>query len=261
MSRTKMWFKRNSSLMLSILGAAGVVVTAVTAVRATPKALSLIDEAEKEKGEALSKTEIIVTAGGVYIPSLLIGVSTIACVLSAAVLSRRQQASLMSAYALLNRSYREYRQKLKELYGEDAHKNIVDSIAKEHCEDTHIYCSGAIYNSTLDVDSEHDPEIIRTFYDCYSKRYFETTLSKVIQAEYHLNRNYMLWGEITVNEFYDFLGIKGIKDGDGIGWVVNDDFYYWVDFNHRLNVLDDGMEVFMIEMIIEPCSIEEAYKF
>ena len=48
------------------------------------------------------------------------------------VLSKRQQAALTSAYALLNDSYNNYKDKLKELYGEEAHQKIVDAIAAEN---------------------------------------------------------------------------------------------------------------------------------
>ena len=46
-------------------------------------------------------------------------------------LNRRQQAALTSAYVLVQSSYKEYKGKLKELYGEEAHNAIIDSIAKE----------------------------------------------------------------------------------------------------------------------------------
>lgn len=53
------------------------------AVRATPKAVKMLEEAESEKGEYLTKLEIIRAAGPIYIPSVLLGVSTIACIFGA----------------------------------------------------------------------------------------------------------------------------------------------------------------------------------
>lgn len=48
------------------------------------------------------------------------------------------------------------------------------------------------------------------FYDGYSQRYFESKISQVLQAEYHLNRNFAIGADVTLNDFYLFLGIDRI---------------------------------------------------
>ena len=125
------FIKKNAPTILSCLGVVGVVATTVMAVKATPKALTIIENAEEEKGEKLSKWEKINVAGPVYIPSVITGVTTVACILGSNVISKRQQATLMSAYALLDNSYKEYRKKTDKLYGEDAGKQIRGEIAKD----------------------------------------------------------------------------------------------------------------------------------
>lgn len=167
-------------------------------------------------------------------------------------LNRRQQAALTSAYALVQNSYKEYKDKLKELYGEEAHNAIVDSIMSEKCKDVSISATGGWFNATLDFGEGMEPEIVRTFYDSFSQRYFETTIEKVIQAEYHLNRNFMFAGTIPLNDFYEFLGLEKTDFGDTVGWSsVNGDIY-WIDFNHSRVTLEDGMEVYVIDMVFEP---------
>lgn len=96
---------RSSPTILTVVASVGVVTTTIMAVRATPKAIKILKEAELEKGEDLSKLEIIRAAGPIYIPSVLLGVSTIACIFGANALNQKKQASLMSAYAMLNESY------------------------------------------------------------------------------------------------------------------------------------------------------------
>ena len=66
--------------------------------------------------------EIVKVAWKCYIPATVVGLSTVACILGANYLSERKQASLMSAYALLEQAYKEYRQKVQTTYGDD--KNI-----------------------------------------------------------------------------------------------------------------------------------------
>ena len=82
--------------------------------------------------------------------------------------------------------------------------------------------------------------------------YFEDTIEQVMNAEYHLNRNYILRGYFYLNEFYEFLGIEETDYGSVLGWAQNDDGMYWIDFNHRKLIMEDGLEVYIIEMPFDP---------
>ena len=119
MKRTQIMKKLcdNSSTILTCVGAVGVAATATMAVKATPKAIALLEEAREEKGEELTKLEVIDVTAPVYIPAAIAGFSTIACIFGANILNKRSQAALMSAYALLDNSYKEYMRKSEELYG------------------------------------------------------------------------------------------------------------------------------------------------
>ena len=103
------FIKRNAPTILTCLGAVGVIVTAVMAVKGTPKALTLLENAKEEKEEELTKLEKIKIAGPVYIPAIITGAATIACIFGSNSISKNQQATLMSAYALLDNSYKEYK--------------------------------------------------------------------------------------------------------------------------------------------------------
>lgn len=242
--------KRHDSTILTMLGSVGVIGTAVITANSTPKAIEMI-KADSEKNHngdsnAFTKKEAIKSAWKCYIPAVLVGGATISCIVGANVLNKQTQASMASAYALLNSSYREYKDKLKELYGEETHNNVVDAIMKEHCEEVYIHAGGLIRSSCLEFFTA-DPEVTRTFYDSFSKRYFETTISKVLQAEYHLNRNFAMGESVTVNEFYNFLGLSEIEGGDVIGWDMYYGDLYWIDFDHRVTKIDDGTEVCVVD--------------
>ena len=196
--------------------------------------------------EAYSKLEAVKSAWVCYIPAAISGTATIFCIFGANVLSKRQQAALTSAYALLNDSYNNYKDKLKELYGEEAHQKIVDAIAAEKAKDVYITSTGLVRNSSLDFD-EHDPNDERLFYDAYSNRYFESSINRVIQAEYHLNRDFVISGYLPANHFYQLLGLEPLEGGDTVGWSI-DTGIYWIDFNHSKVTLDDELEVLVIDM-------------
>ena len=249
-SHAQKFYKRNATTILTCVGGVGVVLTAVTAVKATPKALDLLDEAKKEKGEELTRSEKIKIAGPTYIPSILIGVGTLACVFGANVMSNRQQAALVSAYTLADSSFKEYKQKLKELYGEEAHHKITDAIAVEKSE--RVYHSGGYFGTSCDLLGDESCGGPVLFYDEWSNRYFEAPIEQVINAEYHLNRNYVLRGYSYLNELYEFLGLETTDYGSVLGWAPTDDGEWWVEFNHRKAILDDGLEVYILEMPFEP---------
>lgn len=244
---SKVFIKKNASTILTCIGGAGVVGTAIMAVKATPKALERIETAEEIKGEKLTKMEAVKVAGPVYIPTVITGVATIACVFGANVLNQKKQAALMSAYALLDNSYKEYRNKVAELYGDDANSKVKNEIAKDHLKD---------------AKASGDPET-RLFYDEYSERYFESTIEKVLQAEYDLNRMISIDYGVYLNEFYELLGIDTVDYGNYMGWstyeLLDCQWNCWIEFEHRKVILDDGLECTIIGLRTEPSFDFENY--
>ena len=252
------FWKRHGSTILTYIGGIGVIATTVSAVKATPKAMRLIEEAREIKDEELTTIEKIKIAGPTYIPTIAMGVGTITCIFGANVLNKRHQAALVSAYAMVDSSYKEYKQKLKELYGEEAHEEIVNAIAVEKAKDVGITAaSGCALTCLTDDESCGEPVL---FYDEWSGRYFESTIEQVIAAEYHLNRNFVLRGYSVLNEFYEFLGLEPTDYGSEVGWTVEDEFY-WLDFNHRKTLIDDDLECYIIEMPWGPSTDFQEYYY
>lgn len=243
----KAFFKRNGSTILTCTGAVGVVATTITAVKATPKALTLLEKAEEEKGEKLTKLEKVKVAGPGYIPAILIGTGTLACIFGADILNKKQQASLMSAYALLDSSYKEYKKKVKELYGDVVDEKIKSEIAKDH------------YKEDAPIKKDDEKEL---FYDYFSERYFESTMEDVLRAESNLNKQIAVATGAYLNEFYEFLNIDTIPAGSELGWSngILESMYWtnWVDFDHKKVEMEDGMECTIITMMQEPV-IDFAY--
>lgn len=245
---SKVFFKKHAATILSCLGGIGVAATAVTAVKATPKALKLLEKAENDKGEELSTIEVVKVAGPSYIPSIIVGVSSIACIFGANVLNKRQQAALISAYALLSDSYKKYKVKVEELYGKDADITVRTEIAKDNIDVDDIY---PLEDNTM------------LFYDEFSERYFESTMEKVLQAELNLNHMFSREFGVYLNEWYELLGIDPEPYGDYLGWsayaVIEMYWYSWIDFKHTKIQLEDGLECTMISIMTEPMFDFENY--
>lgn len=228
----KMFAKKNGPTILTCIGSIGVVVTPVMAIKATPKAIVLLEDARDEKGDDLTKFEKVMVAGPAYIPTMIVGASTIACVFGANILNQRQQAALMSAYALLDSTYKEYQSKVVDLYSEEADSRVKKEIAK----DKYLGDDKLVDNDAL-------------FYDEFSGRYFESTNVKVLKAEYETNKKISDHGGACLNDFYRALGLEPTKYGDRLGWSVND---LSLDFRHEKFILDDGLEGCIITFVQEP---------
>lgn len=235
-----------SPVILTVFSVAGVIGTAALAVRATPKALCLIKAKKNElETDKLTPVELVQTTWKCYIPSALVGVGTITCIVGIGIMDKRNQAALTSAYAMLNESYKQYRQAAKRVYGEDADTKIHAEMAKDALVADN--CWGfQVYNMDMDPDSEK-----LLFYDLTSKRYFNTTMAAVLNAQYHVNRNLSMRGDCSLNEYLSFLGIEGVDGGDHVGWdityLVEELDCYWLDFDNEKTTTDDGLECIIID--------------
>lgn len=237
--KSEMFLRRNASTILTIAGAGGVAVTAILAVNATPKALTLLEQAKEEKGEELTPIEKVQAAGRVYIPAVAVGLSTMACIFGANILNKHHQAALMSAYAMLDSTYKEYKNKVIELHGEEAEARVRHEIAMGK------------YKAVIPVSPEKE-----LFFDYFSMQYFESTEKEVLIAEGRFNRNYLESGYASLNELYDTLGIPRVDYGYELGWSqeASGAFYGYstVEFKHEKVVTDCGLEITIISMLHEP---------
>ncbi|MFR4579708.1 MAG: DUF6353 family protein [Clostridium fessum] len=159
-------------------------------------------EAELEKGENLTKLEIVRVAGLTYIPSVLLGVSTIACIFGANALNQKKQASLMSAYVMLNESISNIGSQPRQF---TERMRMIKSMRKWRKMPWCLPTTGVIRFTTWTW-------ILKVrrllFYDLASKKYFRTTMAAVLNAQYHVNRNLSIKGDCSLNEYLSFLVSK-----------------------------------------------------
>lgn len=249
--KANLYLARSSPTILSCIGAVGVIATTVLAVKETPKAVELIkaDSRRNHDGDpdAYTKIEAVKSCWHCYIPAAAVGVSTIVCILGANVLNKRQQAAITSAYMLVNNAYKEYRDKVKEIYGNEVDSEIRGMIAKDKYEESDIEVS--------------DRNLL--FYDQYSGRYFERTMAEVIDAEYHINRKFNFDDYVRLNDFYKLLGLPETDFGNLIGWSIgagyNTHDYQWIDFDHELVIMEDGLECYIISSPTDPTTDYKDY--
>ena len=56
----------------------------------------------------------------------------------------------------------------------------------------------------------------------------------------------------ALNEFYEFLGLEKTDYGELLGWAPLDEGMYWIEFNHRKLIMEDGLQCYILEMPFDP---------
>ena len=240
MNNLEYFIKKHSSTILSIVSGIGVISTTILAVKATPKALELINDAKKDKNEDLKPIEVIKVAWKPYLPTTISGLATITCIFANNYLNSKIQTSLMSAYAVLNESYKNYISSSEELFGEKA-EDIRNNVIKKQ------------FNPYKIQDDNK-----QLYFDYHAMRYFECTPEDLLEAEDKLNQEFAATGHCSVNDFYRFLGIPTLPYGNRLGWSDNGNYKKEITFEHDIITLDDGLECTIL-MMDEP--VIDYYKY
>lgn len=233
--------KRKNYIFLSALsGVSGIIVTSILTAKSTIKAVRIYDDMKKT--EKCYKKNVIKNTWKCYIPPILTGAIFSAASISFGIKSKNYQASLTSAYIFLQESYKKYREKISDELGEEKEKEI-------HLESD---IESEINVKKVGKKLETSENIL--FYEEHYSEFFERRMIEVLDAEYQLNKKFALEGYATINDFFRFLGLNEIKEGDVIGWSIDDgyDFYNWIEFEHRMITVEDGMECYVIETVFNP---------
>ena len=215
--------KKYSPQLLTGIGIAGMIATTVTAVRATPKALRLIDEREIQENKRLTTAEVIKTTWKCYLPAAVTGTLSVACLIGANSVSLKRHAALATAYTLSETALKEYQEKTVEVVGEKKEQAIRDAVAKDK-----------LVSNPVD-----DKQIVMTgsgetlCYDVLSGRYFKSDIEKIRKAINDLNRDMLSEQYVSLNDLYYAIGLPDIKLGEALGWNI-DKGYIDVQFGTHL---------------------------
>lgn len=205
--------KKHSPEILTGVGIAGMITTTVLAVKATPKAMMLIEEKKLDLDtDKLRPTEVVKTVWPCYIPTVATGAMSIACLIGASTVNFRRNAALTTAYAISETALKDYQEKVIETLGEKKESAVRDAIAKSKIEKDPVSGPNEI------VITEKGESLC---YEPLSGRYFRSDIEKIRQAWNELN--YMLLNDnyISLNDFYCEIGLGETKIGEQLGWSVD----------------------------------------
>lgn len=232
--------QKHSPEILTGIGIAGMISTTVMAVRATPKALILIEEKKKsDEVDSLVIHDVIKTTWTCYIPTAITGVLSIACLVGASSVNARRNAALATAYTLSESALKEYQQKVIEMFGEKKNELVKDAIAKDKIEQNPVITKEIIITEKGNT----------LCYDAVSGRYFKSDIDKIKKAEHELNRQMRDEMYVSLNDFYYEIGLENIKLGDDLGWNIDNGY---IDLSFSSQLASDGTPCLVVDYSVAP---------
>ena len=213
---------RKSPEILIGLGIAGMITTTVLAVKATPKALKLMEDAQHDKGGSLTVPEKAKVTWKCYIPAAVTGTVSIACLIGSNSVNARRNAALATAYKLSETALTEYKDKVIEEIGEQKEKVIREKIAQDKIDKSSVNKSEVVVVGSGDV-LFLEPVCGKPF-----KSDIETVRKVINDFNYRMTTGQEEY--ISLSEFYDEFGLRHTTASDDLGWNLGRDGQIDIDF-------------------------------
>lgn len=238
---------KHGPAILTGIGILGMGTAMYSAIKATPKAMLLIDQKREELGlepeDSLKPVEVVKTAWKPYVPAAVLAITSAGCFIGANTINARRNAALATAYQVSTTAFKEYRDKVMKTVGEEtAHgirEKIVDDkkerIVENHQEGQTVIVSGGRNEMIL------EPLTNQTFY---------SSINAVEKIVNDLNGRMIDGMEmyISLNEFLDAFNLPHHIMGEEIGWAVHDR----IDIAFDSKITDKGEACITIDYLRPP---------
>lgn len=233
-----------SPSILTGLGVTGFISTVIMAVKATPKAMYLLEGEEQLRYKNKLPTvytpkETIKLVWKYYVPTGLVGLASIGCFIGANSISLRRHAALASLYSLTEATLKEYQEKVIEEIGKKKEEKIRDSIIQDR----------------MDKNPVSDNQVIilgkgeTLFYDTLSGKYFKSEIETIRRIINDFNQDLLTEMYKTLNDFYFELGLEPTVLGSSMGWTTERGL---LDIRFVAKLASDSTPCIALEYKVEP---------
>lgn len=203
---------KNAPTILTVVGTAGIFVTAVLTGKATLEAADRVKHVERSIDRPLTKLEIIEVSWKYFIPPVIIAVGTSAAVIGMHSIHSKRAAALFSAYSITDTAFREYQSKVANVLGEKKERSLREEIAADQ-----IRKNPPPENRETVVIGSGTVLCLETT----TGRYFWSTMEKILQAQNTINARIIHDMYASQNDFYSLIGIPTTSLGDQLGWNID----------------------------------------
>ena len=253
--KTKFQINKYSPEILLGVGIVGVIGSAVLACKATTKIHTVLDDAKEQvdmihKGVEDGKVISVVNGAEVpvdyskedgnkdltityaktgmglaklYGPAILLGVSSVVCILASHNIIHKRNVALAAAYATIDNSFKEYRGRVVERFGQELDRELRYNIKSQETEEIVKDENGkeSVVKTTMRTAKESD---YARFFDEYClgwRKDAEYNLMFVKQVQNWANDKLKSQGYLYLNDVYEMLGFKKTKAGQVVGWIYD----------------------------------------
>lgn len=243
--------KKHSPEILVVAGVVGGVTSAVMACKATTKAGDIIEDTKSQldiihkgmedgnirgveytKEDGTKDLTIVYTQTAVkfvklYGPAVALGTVSIVSILAGHNITRKRNLALTAAYATIDNSFKQYRNRVIERFGEELDRELKYDVKTKEVEETVVNEDGteSTVKTTVNViDPNTISDYSRIFDECnpsWSKSP-EHNLVFLKQQQNYANDLLKSRGHLFLNEVYDMLGFPRTQAGQIVGWVYDD---------------------------------------
>ena len=250
-NKSEMKVRKYSPEILAGVGVVGVIASTVMACKATTKLNDILAESKEQleqiktvavdpayadkytEDDAKKDTTITYVQTGVkvaklYAPSVILCTSSLGCLLASNNILKKRNAALSAAYMTVDKSFKEYRRRVAERFGDEVEKEIRYNIKAK--EIVTVDEEGNEVKETVKVMEGADNP---TTYSDYARFFDESCPAWQNDPEYNLTflraqqqyANDLLKanGRLFLNDVYKMLGIDITKAGQVVGWVYDPD--------------------------------------
>lgn len=212
----------HSPVIFACAAVCGTIGTAVLAVKATPKALTLIEEAKKEQGtECLTVRQTVHAVQRCYIPTLSCGLFTIGCILAGYSIGAKRNAHLLAAYGVSETARQIYSAYVRDNYGNEEETVLRQKTAVDIASKTGR-AKGKLIPIDLDKADLCPMDEILPCQEYISGQEFYASQNQIKNAISNFNKCEMeVEGKGCVNDLYSYFhnaNLREIPGFDNLGW-------------------------------------------
>lgn len=248
-SKAVMKLKKHSPEILVVAGIAGTVVSAVLACKATTKVAEILDETkgtldtihegmetgaingQEYTNEDGKKDTVVVYAqtgmklAKLYAPAIILGTLSITSILASNNILRKRNVALGAAYAAIDKSFKEYRGRVIERFGEQVDTELKYGIKAKKFEEIEVDPETGKEKKVKKTVMVADPNLqsdYAVYFDSKSRNYetnpdYNRMFLKAQQA--FANDKLQTRGHLFLNEVLDDLDLPRTPAGQIVGWT------------------------------------------
>lgn len=248
-SKAVMKLKKHSPEILVVAGIAGTVVSAVLACKATTKVAEILDETkgtldtihegmetgaingQEYTNEDGKKDTVVVYAqtgmklAKLYGPAIILGTLSVTSILAFNNILRKRNVALGAAYAAIDKSFKEYRGRVIERFGEQVDTELKYGIKAKKFEEIEVDPETGKEKKVKKTVMVADPNLqsdYAVYFDSKSRNYetnpdYNRMFLKAQQA--FANDKLQTRGHLFLNEVLDDLDLPRTPAGQIVGWT------------------------------------------